>query len=363
MSRFTCLMKKTLAPLTVAGLTATLIACGGGGSSDDDSASRDYAGAGSRWDVSLDDSDNTFTITRRINASSGIIMTVNGSFQTLGNGFISMVVSDASGTDAPDPGDTAIGLEVEGYAFFLKPLDGDQVIPMISAGNCPTDDINANWVIVKKGSNPDASDPNRDFYGSFAYDTSTDTPSLPAQYSLTHAAYTGGSGIPGNGSCSDGVLEVTDAEMYLTANGGAIVHTNIGTPSDSSIIFALPKKAISNISNASGSYAGLLFDGNDSSGDQVQPVSVVCDASGSCSGTIINDVAANTLSVETVAINLSGTVDSPTQGFVTGDIEGSGNIACMLDGNVLGTGKKVMSCVGQSPGDPTDMFNILLVSQ
>ena len=33
--------------------------------------------------------------------------------------------------------------------------------------------------------------------------------------------------ISGTGTCADGILEITGAEMFLTANGGAIVHTGI----------------------------------------------------------------------------------------------------------------------------------------
>ena len=46
-------------------------------------------------------------------------------------------------------GEKAYALEVPGYAMLLKPLDSGQLISMVSAGACPEEDIEANWVIVK----------------------------------------------------------------------------------------------------------------------------------------------------------------------------------------------------------------------
>jgi hypothetical protein len=40
-------------------------------------------------------------------------------------GFLRLTVTDASGKDAPSPGDQGIALEVPGFAFLMKPLDGD----------------------------------------------------------------------------------------------------------------------------------------------------------------------------------------------------------------------------------------------
>jgi hypothetical protein len=38
-------------------------------------------------------------------------------------------------------------------------------------------------------------------------------------------------------------------------------------------------------------------------------------------------------------------------------------MACLADGDALGTGRKVISCVGQSPGDLARLFNVLLVTK
>ena len=336
-------------------------------SDDDDSTaqSRDYNGPGSKWDVSLED-DGTFQITRRPDVSSAIDMTVNGDYERLGTGFVRLVVDNASGTDAPDPGDEAWALEVEGYAFMLKPVDSDQMIPMVNAGTCPDSDFLANWVLVKKANTADATDAGRDFFGSFSFTASNNESDLPGRYALDNNFTDQGppSNPLGSGTCDDGIMVVGgDAEMFLTDNGGAIVHTNINTPDDSSFIFALNQKAISNIDTTDADYAGLLFDEDGAVGEKIKPVSVDCEA-GVCNGTIVTDIVNGTLSAESVVITL-GTVDDLEDGFVTGTItsgSGTGNLACMADINVQNSSQKIISCVGQSPEANTEMFNIILVS-
>jgi hypothetical protein len=41
--------------------------------------------------------------------------------------------------------------------------------------------------------------------------------------------------------------------------------------------------------------------------------------------------------------------------------DGTGNLACMADTDVAGTGRTIMSCVGQSPGDTAKTFNVMVV--
>jgi hypothetical protein len=159
--------------------------------------------------------------------------------------------------------------------------------------------------------------------------------------------------------------------MYLTTNGGAIVRTGIDTPSngnDDNVIFGFSQQTVGDIGNVAGDYAGLLFDANQASGSQISPVSVTCASNGTCTGNIVTDIETNTLSAESVTISLT-TVDNPSTGFITGTITNSepgsiaGNMACMANADAQGTGKNIVSCVGQSPGDATEMFNVLLVSK
>ncbi|MCP4432850.1 MAG: hypothetical protein GY806_17905 [Gammaproteobacteria bacterium] len=338
-------------------------------SGDDLAQARNYNGPGSKWDVNME-TDGSFTITHRVDASSPVDMTVNGEYEALSSGFTHFVVDNASGTDAPSPGDEAWGLEIEGYAMMLKPVDAtsNQIIPMINSGTCPNADFSANWVLVRKGSSSDASGNDRDFFGEFDFELATNRASLPDRFALDNNFTSQGAGTidnPAGGSCADGLMLVSDAEMYLTGSGGAIVHTNLTNPAESSFIFALAQNPITDITNLDANYAGMLFDESSATGDRIQPVSVSCSA-GTCSGSIVTDIVANTLSAEMVTMSLSGGVDDLANGLITGTISGSGgsgNLACMADVNVSGNGGKIVSCVGQSPSDNTQMFNIILMSQ
>jgi len=352
-------------------ISASLIACSSSSSVAPESVETDsYAGPGSKWDVELN-SDDSFSITRRDTPLTPITMTVEGEYNRHSSGFMSLTVGSASGTDAPDPGDQAWALEVPGYALLLKPMTSDKIIAMVTSGECPTADIDANWIVVKQADGTDATDNSRDYFGSFHYDLATDTPSLPSKYAVSTGfpAVVGGSGL-GTGSCENGLMYVGTspdiAAMYLTRTGGAIVQTNINDESDSQFIFALAQKAIGDIGSLQGDYAGMLFDDNTVSGDSVSPVSMSCDNVGVCTGTLVTDVTTGALDTDTVTLALTNAVDDLEDGFVTGTITAgsdTGNLSCMVDLDANNSGKTIVNCIGQSPGDNTKMFNVMFVSR
>jgi hypothetical protein len=326
---------------------------------------QNYNGPGSKWDVEL--TDNNFRIIRRENIESGINLTVSGTFERLDSGFLKFEVDDATGVDAPEAGDMAWALEVPGYTLFLNPIgEGSQMIPMVSSGECPTEDFSANWVLVKKASDARADEEQRDFFGTFSFTAETGTATLPAKYALQNYTPLEANQSLSGGDCEDGIMQVDDALMYLTSNGGAIVQTGLSEPEDSSFIFALSQKAISDINNLDGDYAGILFDDSLDSGEKIAPISLSC-VSGTCSGNIVTNIDDNTLSEEEAAtIVLDGTVDDLADGLVVGTIgigQETGSLACMADVNVLDSGKKMVSCISQSPNDNSKMFNILFVSK
>ena len=323
----------------------------------------EYNGPGSKWDVSLED-DDTFQITRRPDVNSAIDLTVNGTWTRNAMGFVVLTVDSASGTDAPVQGDTAWAVEAEGYALMLR-TDGDNFIPMVKAGACPTDDMLGNWVIVRKHADADATELDGDYFGSFAFDATTGVASLPAQHALADGFPSiGSSGELAPGSCADGIMEVDDAVMYLTDNGGAIVHTNLSQPEEASFILALSQKAMTSVASLDAEYAGILFDGSSAADEQVSAVTLAC-TSGLCSGALVDDVVAMT-TAGTFSIDLFGTTNTPVTGFLTGtvadDMGNTGNLACMVDEDVQGTGQRLLSCVGQSPADNQKMVNLLFAS-
>ena len=377
---YACFSNKSLMLIALSGL-ALMAGCSDDASTADTTtstiSSQNYTGPGSKWDLQLND-DGTFHIDHRPNVDSAIDFTVDGTYIRHDSGFITLEVTGGEG-DAPAAGSTAWALEAPGYAFMLKPLDGEQLIAMVTAGECPPGDLDANWVIVKQDRSGDdghaeANSDTRDFAGTFHYDAATGVPTLPVKKALSTGFpdVTGGGIDPGDVVCDQGIMDVPGATMYLTANGGAIVHTESGTPADETddqIIFGLGQKAITNAADTDGDYAGMLFDDNMADGSKLNPVSLSC-TSGTCVATLVTDVVSGAASTDSVTITLSNDInaigDTVVNGFMTGSIsDGSenGNMICMVDTNAVGSGKKIVSCVGQSPGDVNDMFNVLFVSR
>lgn len=358
--------------LATTSLSLIVAACGGGGGSSTagGTTTNEYAGPGSKWEFDLA-SDGTFAIEHRPDISSAVDYTVAGTHESLASGFLKLTVTGGTGADAPTAGDTAWALEVPGYALMVKPIDdtSNQVISMVSAGDCPTSDINANWVLVKKDVGSLADDAGRDFYGTFNYDVVGNSPTLPNKYALEGFTAVGtGSINPGTVTCADGILNIPDAVMYLTSNGGAIVHTTSGTAGDETddqFIFGLGQKAITAVANLDGDYAGMLFDDSMADGTKINPVSFSC-TGGTCIGALVTDIVTGAVSSDTVTVVL-GSADMPSNGFITGTINDGGstpgNLACMADIDANDSGKAIVSCVGQSPGDNENMFNVLFVSK
>lgn len=380
MRNFFALKKYSTILLSALISSSLLVACGDETTTtsipDTPNAGHIYNGPGSKWDLTLNN-DGSFHIDHRPSISEAIDYTVDGTYARHNSGFVTLSVTGGEGANAPAAGSKAWALEVPGYAFMLKPVDDDQLIAMVTAGNCPTADINANWVIVKQdrsAGNADAANAGRDFAGTFHYDYATGIPTLPAKKSLTDGfpTVTGGGIDPGAVSCESGILEVPGAVMYLTENGGAIVHTygsDTNNENDDSFIFGLGQKAITNASESDGEYAGMLFDDNMSDGTKLNPVSLTC-TSGTCTANLVTDVETGATSADSVTITLSNSINEiggdSLNGFMTGTIsDGSntGNMICMVDPDAAGSGKKIVSCVGQSPGDNNDMFNVLFVSK
>ena len=371
-ARFFC---KSLMLIALSGIWL-LSGCSDDATSTSTSTSQIYNGPGSKWDLQLKD-DGTFHIDHRPDVVSAIDFTVDGTYLRHDSGFITLLVTGGEGANAPAAGSAAWALEAPGYAFMLKPLDGEQLIAMVTAGECPTGNLDVNWVIVKQdktGGTADANNSGRDFAGTFHYDFATGVPTIPFKKALsTDFPDVSGGGIdPGDVVCANGIMNIPGAVMYLTANGGAIVHTDNGTPADEAddqIIFGQGQKAITNAADSDGDYAGMLFDESMSDGSKLNPVSLSC-TSGTCIATLVTDVITGATSSDSVTITLSNAINeiggTSLNGFMTGTISdglGTGNMICMVDPNAVGSGKKIISCVGQSPGDVNKIFNVLFVSR
>ena len=102
-------------------------------------------------------------------------------------------------------------------------VDDREVVAMVEAGACPDANLLGNWVTVRTRLDADAADPDQDFFGAFAYDVDAAVANLPARYALAGSYASLGDVELENGDCTDGILLVDDAAMYMTAGGGALV--------------------------------------------------------------------------------------------------------------------------------------------
>lgn len=371
----------SLIATTVIGLG--LVNCGGSSTSSSTDTTYAYTGAGSQWDNVMNETAKTFVITHKPESNESVDFTINGTFENLDSGFKKLTVTTATGTDAPSVGTIGYGLDIPGYAFFLQPAeDRGELITMVKGGECPSEDILGNWVSVKNlhdvdpstnlGTPQDVSVVTAESFGTFSWNNSTKKLSLPAQYSLSNPTVNLNRTQVLDINCSDGIATIDGATMYLTSNGGMIVHTeytsNAATgTTDESVITAFASETLSAKSDFDGTYAGVLVSADASVATSIQAVSVTC-TDGTCSGNII-DPDTNTAPTSgggSATLNLTGTINVPNAGFISGTMtttDGSGNMTCMIDTNAASTSKTLISCSGQNPGATTELFNLLLVSQ
>lgn len=366
-------MKATpLVQLIIAlGVAALAVACSGsngGGSGNNDYS---YNGPGSAWSVSLDE-DGTFDISASETLGDDAFLTVHGDYERHANGFIELTVTSATGDDAPDPGDSAMAIEAPGFAFLLRPLDGDgEILPMVAAGGCPDDDVAANWMMMTCNDGPgescDADDTDRDFLGVFSYDASAETATLPARYSIANGSDQGSNNI-GTATCDGGVMSVEDALMYLTENEGAIVQISPEDHDNAQHVLALPRQAITQVDLA-GTYVGMGFDKGD---DSSFAVSMTVNGAGTSASIFqVNDEAledatpgSSVASIAITSVNMVST--NAADGWLTGTLsvtaEPDRPIYCMNASDVGDSGKSMMLCIGQSPGDAESFYNLVMVS-
>lgn len=327
-----------------------------------------YQGAGSKWSISF--TGTSFVLSKFATAGdASAAIVVNGNFEKFDNQFVKMTVTSATGTGAPSAGDVAYGLEVPGYAFFLKPLgSAAEPIVMVQAGSCPSSSFDANWVIAKVKTGFTTMSATSDTFGGAAMTMNGASSSLSvSRYQpLTGAALSGNATMNFDiGNCSSGLLRVVESasngtyfDMYFTSSGGALVKFPEGQ-----IIFASPKQttAVTQASIA-GTYSAVVF-ADKAGGDSVFPAKLTIPASGTGTGVEITTVSSDTVSTDGVTFsNISTTIDSTaTQlplGFFRADLNSTGattngKVSCAV--STIST-TKVIACSGYMNNTGTDAY-------
>ena len=323
-----------------------------------------YSGPGSNWEYDLNE-DGTYQVLRSALPGMDSDLKVSGSYQSTG-GFLSMTVDSSSGAEALTVGATAWALEIPGFALFLSPVSSsdDNIIPMVQGSDCPNTDLSNNWISVRANASADATSATGSYFGSLLYKFADGDTTLASQFALSGGNPDQGFASLGNGYCRDGVVKSASSDIYLSPTGGSTVHANAADEDGGYFIFAQPKTTISSIAGLDGSYAGALSDDGAALGQKVSPVFVTC-SNGICSGDFVTDVATGALAGQPFTLDLSGTINEPGQGLTTGQLlmNGTvGNVGCMVDENLSATGRRMISCAGQTPTRNYRLFNLILSS-
>lgn len=381
-------MKKLIIGASVCASLLTMIACNQTSSdeaaSSPSATSSSYQGAGSKWSISID-SNTTGSFSLKKYASAGDTtaeMTVNGTFQRFTNQFVKLTVTSATGTGAPSAGSLAYGLEVPGYAFFLKPLSANsEPIVMVQGGTCPSTNFQANWIIAKPRPDLGTIDNTKDMFGSAVINFNGASSSLVVSQSepVNGTALTsGGSNNDGTSTlpfdlttCANGVVRIADNaeffDMYFTASGSVLV--KFPSTSGNQIIFASPKtNAAITQTDIAENYSGLVFQEGGSS-DSLFPVSLVIPTSGNGTGTEIDDIDANTLASNGIVLsnitNLDGNSAALPNGFFRADLNPIGSTTGGKASCAFSTVNsiKIIACTGYTDNSDKKPFFLLARSR
>jgi hypothetical protein len=339
-------MKKTYLGIGLACLSAGVLvsACG---KDREESTDYSYQGLGSKWTAAFTGSN--FAITYDATADGTVDMTVNGTYVEYSNKFRKLTVTEASGVGpgggTPTVGGEAYGLEIPGFAFFLKPLGGNdpQPIVMVASGSCPTQNFDGNWVIAKFQEPDDTPTANTDAFGAASFDVTSATKTA----TITQRKFGDGAVIGSNSitltSCTNGVQSFNEGggntgTMYMTSNGGALVNPGTG------VIFAAPQMSADPTSTDwSGTYSGLVFTDSASS-DKLFPAKIVLSGA-SGTGTKIENLETDAIASGGVTMASLAAV-SGAKGLVRGTVDtGSGAqpLNCVVS---IVEGKKLLACNG-----------------
>lgn len=369
--------KHHLIVLIVFSLSCMGASCGGSessspftGSSGQVGSASDYTGPGSSWNVTLDGF-GFFYITESETLDDPISMTVSGTYERHDSGFIELTVVDADGDDAPEADDTTVAIEIPGFGFLFQPFGADEeMIPLLMSGDCPVQDVTTNWITMtcnSGGSACDAESDSQGFFGTFDYVYATGQSTLSSRFTLDDGSDLGAS-IVGTELCGDGVSAPAGAVVYLSEEPGAVVHLNPDDHDEAQHMMGLPQQTLT-AGDLAADYVGFIFDKNSNASEPVQ-MSV---GSGGATGSItdvdpdaLHDLASGA-SLASVSFDSVNMVEGTSaDGWVTATYSAEGEsdtvMYCTAATDIGTSGLGMLLCVGQSPTDTEEFYNLVMVS-
>jgi hypothetical protein len=333
-----------------------------------------YAGPGSDYTIEIDTgTTGDFSITEKDAA-----FTVSGTFETLSSGFKEMTITPSDSDPAGLRTTPFYAADIPGFMLVMEPLisTSDTIVTAIKAGECPSEDINGNWLVTSYDDDDDDFSDN-DSSGTFSYDISTDTATLPKRFTVLGVSK--GEGNPMvSGGCTGGVGEITStgggdvgdddiATMYYSDAGAALVRVKESGSDDQQIIIMLPSPdAPVAESDLEGSYYGLVMF-SDHPDDSIQPIQFDFNAAGSADIREINIetgiTATSNIGTATInTANVSEGLHKASFEITREDADSpSGNLMCASHLAIGGDATKAfLFCVGE---EENNLFNVLLIKK
>ena len=373
----------------------TALSFGGCGSSSSDTTpasgenivtSKSYNGAGSRWDLNFK-SDGNATI-KELDSN----LEINATYEDLASGFRKIIVTSSNDSNIAN-GTVSYGFELPDYMFSFVAFNENKLIPTVTKGSCPTENIKHNYItsFAKSNTKNDSSIASFDSWGTFGYWSTTSNstqievfkrdgtrPDDGGQHTLNYNIV---SKNCSNGSFYDPVGDPTDnyraeTTAYFTKAGGLIWHqkglgNTVGDRKNDRIEndFMIPYEAnLNSINQIDGNYIGYVISGNGQSniGYTNIPVSVVA----TNGALVVKDINVTSGVIGNKISDISLTTEvTGTKGLWRGQItnvnpSGTDGIGCAIDLDAAGSGKNVIICGGMLPdGTNKKLYSLILVSK
>jgi len=337
---------------------------------DDEITTKNYNGAGSRWDLSFQNDGNA-TI-KEANSN----LEINATYEDLASGFRKITTTSSNDISIVD-GTITYGFELPNYMFPFVSFTENKLLPTIinDSGECPTVQ-NHNFVTSFAKSNSSASD--FDEWGTFGFwkynsdENKTQVDVFKRDGTLNADMNFNGSIISNcsNGKYYDPVGDPTDPDnakttAYFSKIGGIIWHQDAINDDRIENDFMIPKETnLNTINQINGEYIGYSISGN---GSYINtPVNVV-----SNNGALVvkelnitNNTIGNKLSDISLTTEVSGTKGLWHGQITTTTPSGTEGIGCAIDLDAGGSGKNVIICGGMLPdGTKKNLYSLILVTK
>ncbi len=344
-------MSRVIRLAVLVGFSA-LIGCDASSSNHVDGGASFYAGAGSEWTAQVNTNRTVMLLHFPTLGDPTADQLINADATLQSTGLTGLAVTSSAGSGPPAEGAAGEAIEAPGTMLVLAPFSGGVLVPMVSAGECPSAAMAANLVKVKPASGWTAAA--SDASALFVYDPASGVATMPARYALGDATHpiAGGALALGAGSCAGGIVTPSGgAELFVSASGAVVVHTQAAAEPQAGdeIYVGLPAaSAMVMPAELAGDYAGFLYVSDAATTNAVVQLSLA--ASGTSVGGTSVAVDGSALDV-TVALAAPGAAD----GLLVGTIATSGAttggapqpLACIAQPAANGS-QPLIACAGAS---------------